>query len=62
MTSPPSFLQKFLVAYAEFKAQIADMEKRLAQMVCQAFDDCAGCESAFKVSLPARHVHIHMVL
>lgn len=28
---------------------MTDMEKRLAQIVCSAFDECSNCESAFKL-------------
>ena len=41
--------QKFLTDYETFKEKMADMEQRLAYIVCQAFDDCSGCESAFKL-------------
>ena len=43
-------LQAFLSDYKSFKDKIADMELRLGFIVCQAFDDCHGCESAFKVA------------
>ena len=42
-------VQAFLSDYKSFKEKIADMELRLGFVVCQAFDDCPGCESAFKV-------------
>ena len=35
--------------YVEFKLKIADLDRRLASIICQAFDDCSGVESAFKV-------------
>lgn len=28
---------------------MTDMEKRLAHIVCSAFDECSNCESAFKL-------------
>ena len=43
-------LQEFSKDYAEFKDKVSDMELRLGAMVCQAFDECSNCESAFKVS------------
>ena len=43
-------VQAFLSDYTSFKEKIADMELRLGFIVCQAFDDCPGCESAFKVT------------
>lgn len=44
------YVQVFVSQYEAFKRQIEDMEQRLGQIVCQAFDDCSGCESALKVS------------
>lgn len=44
------YVQVFVSQYESFKRQIEDMEQRLGQIVCQAFDDCSGCESALKVS------------
>ena len=41
--------QKFIADYEEFKEKIADMDKRLSQIVCHAFDDCSSCESIFKL-------------
>ena len=35
--------------YEAFKERIADMDKRLSQIVCYAFDDCSCCESIFKL-------------
>lgn len=35
--------------YEAFKERIADMDKRLSQIVCHAFDDCSCCESIFKL-------------
>ena len=37
-----------------FKAKVSDMELRLGAMVCQAFDECSNCESAFKVSTQSK--------
>lgn len=42
-------LQNFLTEYDSFKAKMTDIENRLAHIVCQAFDECAGCESMFKL-------------
>ena len=44
-----SHLQEFAKDFADFKAEITDMEQRLGLIVCQAFDECCNCESAFKV-------------
>ena len=35
--------------YEAFNAKVADMDKRLAQIVCHAFDECHSCESCFKL-------------
>ena len=43
--------QVFLTEYEQFKQKMEDMEMRLAQVVCQAFDDCSGCEAALKVHI-----------
>ena len=45
----PSFFQKFVTDYNSFKEKMMDMENRLAQIVCLAFDECSGCESVFKL-------------
>lgn len=42
-------MQKFVTDYGSFKAKITNMENRLAQVVCSAFDECSGCESIFKL-------------
>ncbi len=42
--------QAFVEDYVEFKLKIADLDRRLASIICQAFDDCSGVESAFKVN------------
>ena len=35
--------------YESFQERVADMDMRLSQIVCHAFDDCSGCESYFKL-------------
>ncbi|XP_049809049.1 dynein beta chain, ciliary [Schistocerca nitens] len=35
--------------YAGFTARICDLDRRLAAVFCQAFDDCANLESVFKL-------------
>lgn len=42
-------LQKFTTEYSNYVSKLTDMEIRLAHIVCQAFDECGGCESAFKL-------------
>ena len=39
-----------MVDYENFQAAIADLDRRLASIVCQGFDDCSGLEASFKVS------------
>ena len=41
--------QEFLEDYEHFKDSIADLDRRLASIVCQGFDDCSGLEASFKV-------------
>ena len=43
-------LQSFTKDYATFTAAIEDMDKRLAALVLQGYDDCSGLESIFRVS------------
>lgn len=42
-------LQDFVKDYADFEENIEDLDRRLGNIVCQAFDDCSGTEGAFKV-------------
>ena len=42
--------QSFVKDFEKFHCTIEDMGRRLAKIVCQAFDDCNGLESIFKVS------------
>lgn len=41
----------FITDHQAFMKKVADMDQRLAYIMCQAFDDCPSCESVFKVSL-----------
>ena len=40
---------KFVADHQTFMRKVADMDQRLAYIMCQAFDDCPCCESIFKV-------------
>ena len=40
---------KFIADHQTFMKKIADMDQRLAYIMCQAFDDCPCCESVFKL-------------
>lgn len=40
----------FIEDYEDFQANIEDLDRRLASILCQAFDDCSNLESVFKVS------------
>ena len=42
-------LQQFPQDYDKFKESIADLDRRLASIVCQGFDDCSGLEAVFKL-------------
>ncbi|XP_053322781.1 dynein axonemal heavy chain 11 [Spea bombifrons] len=35
--------------YVEFKGKVLDFDTQLASLLCEAFNDCSGLESAFKV-------------
>lgn len=43
--------QEFLNDYNNFTIKIGDFDRRLATIICQAFDDCSGVESLFKVCI-----------
>lgn len=43
--------QEFVDDYNQFRERIADLDRRLASIVCQGFDDCPSTESALKVKL-----------
>jgi len=48
----------FELDYADFRRKIGDLDRRLASILCQAFDDCCNLESVFKV----RTVCVHRCL
>ena len=50
------FVQEFLRDYKEFRYCIADYDMRLGSIFGLAFDDCPGCESAFKVGVSKPYV------
>ncbi|KAG8321110.1 hypothetical protein J6590_052486 [Homalodisca vitripennis] len=39
----------FLIDYESFQKNIEDLDRRLASILCQAFDDCSNLESVFKL-------------
>ncbi|XP_067673689.1 dynein beta chain, ciliary-like [Haliotis asinina] len=41
--------KEFLDDYNSFLEKIGDFDRRLATIICQAFDDCSGLESIFKL-------------
>ncbi|XP_074539499.1 dynein axonemal heavy chain 11 isoform X2 [Halichoeres trimaculatus] len=43
------FSQDFENGYKEFKVKVVDFECRLASLLCSAFKDCSGLESAHKL-------------
>ena len=53
-------VQEFTSDYKEFKERIAEIDQRLGCILCQAFEDCSGCKSAFKVYIP-RTATCHIV-
>lgn len=40
---------EFMADYEKFSQSVEDMDRRLASMVCQGFDDSSGPEAAFKM-------------
>lgn len=40
---------EFMNDYEKFESSIADLDRRLAAIICQGFEDCSGLESAFRV-------------
>jgi dynein heavy chain len=42
--------QSFVNDYTLFMGKIADMDRKLAAIFCQAFDDCFNLETVYKVS------------
>ncbi|KAL3857821.1 hypothetical protein ACJMK2_012454, partial [Sinanodonta woodiana] len=40
---------KFINQYKVFQARVMDLDRRLATIVCHAFDDCSDLESIFKL-------------
>ena len=48
--------------YADFEEKVEDLDRRLGNIVCLAFEDCSGSEAAFKViscTSVSGHVHVH---
>ncbi|XP_032221173.2 dynein beta chain, ciliary [Nematostella vectensis] len=41
--------KEFVDDFNQFRERVADLDRRLASIVCQAFDDCASTESALKL-------------
>jgi dynein heavy chain len=46
----------FEMDYVDFQTKITDLDRRLASILCQAFDDCCNLESVFKVRTVAVHL------
>ena len=42
-------MQEFDTNYRVVTENVVEFDRRLGSIVCQAFDDCSGTESAFKV-------------
>jgi len=41
----------FLEDYERFTDHISDLDRRLASIICQGFEDSSGLESSFRVSI-----------
>ncbi|KAM9308794.1 LOW QUALITY PROTEIN: dynein axonemal heavy chain 11 [Gastrophryne carolinensis] len=49
--------------YIEFKVKILDLETQIATMICLAFSDCSGLESAFKLlAISGYFLERHVIL
>jgi dynein heavy chain len=44
-------LKEFDLDYSEFKKFVFDLDCRLSAIIIQAFDDCSGLTSIFKVKI-----------
>ena len=42
--------KEFLEDYERFTWQIEDLDRRLASIICQGFEDTCGLESSFRVN------------
>ena len=56
------FLQSFAADIQCFSDSVADFDQRLASILCRAFDDCSGCEAAFKVSTVIHHCMVTLAV
>ena len=52
-------LQSFPKDYENFKTAIVDMDKRLAALVLQGYDDCSGLQSIFRVRSSSALYFLH---
>jgi len=52
----------FELDYADFQRKIRDLDRRLASILCQAFDDCCNLESVFKVRTVCVHSCLTLLL
>lgn len=43
------YFQEFVEDYSDFTSKIADLDRRLASVICQAFDDSCGTLGILKV-------------
>ncbi|GFG28503.1 hypothetical protein Cfor_03628 [Coptotermes formosanus] len=48
----------FELDYADFHRKIRDLDRRLASILCQAFDDCCNLESVFKAQYEDRMANL----
>ncbi len=44
-------VQEFEVNYHVVTENVVEFDRRMGSIVCQAFDDCSGTESSFKVGI-----------
>lgn len=55
-----SVLQQYEDDLTEFKCRVDDTERQLGTVFCQAFEDAAGLEHAFKVWKLSRHPRVYI--
>ena len=54
----PCIIQELTVDMAHFMERVAEFDRRLATILNHTFQDCSGCEAAFKVWVSILMVYI----
>ena len=58
----PCIIQELTVDMAHFMERVAEFDRRLATILNHTFQDCSGCEAAFKVWVSILMVYIQLAL